>query len=175
MNKCITFYLRVLIYCIFLIPISAQAQQVVHHHDISIPVYNYTQLEPMLHPAESNDTTYIFNFWATYCVPCIKELPHFEQIGKDFADQKVKVILISMDFKSKIATQVVPFIKKHQLKSSVILLSDPDANSWINKINPQWSGSLPATLIVKGNKREFNEKTFTFNELELLTTKFLTP
>lgn len=80
-----------------------------------------------------------------------------------------------MDFKSKIATQVVPFIKKHQLKSSVILLSDPDANSWINKINPQWSGSLPATLIVKGNKREFYEKTFTYNELELLTTKFLTP
>ena len=154
MNKCITFYLRVLIYCIFLIPISAQAQQVVHHDDISIPVYNYTQLEPMLHPAESNDTTYIFNFWATYCVPCIKELPHFEQIGKDFADQKVKVILISMDFKSKITTQVIPLI---------------------NKINPQWSGSLPATLIVKGNKREFNEKTFTYNELELLTTKFLTP
>ena len=112
MNKCITFYLKVLICCIFLIPISAQAQQVVHHHDISIPVYNYTQLEPMLHPAESNDTTYIFNFWATYCVPCIKELPHFEQIGKDFADQKVKVILISMDFKSKITTQVIPFIKK---------------------------------------------------------------
>lgn len=154
MNKCITFYLKVLICCIFLIPISAQAQQVVHHDDISIPVYNYTQLEPMLHPAESNDTTYIFNFWATYCVPCIKELPHFEQIGKDFADQKVKVILISMDFKSKIATQVVPFIKKHQLKSSVILLSDPDANSWINKIIP--NGAAPCRLhlllrAIKGN------------------------
>nr|WP_320057070.1 TlpA disulfide reductase family protein [uncultured Bacteroides sp.] len=153
--------------------LSIKAQQTVKSETINIPVYNYTQLEPMLHPKADNDTTYIFNFWATYCIPCIKELPYFEQIGKEYASKKVKVVLISMDFKSKITSQVIPFIKKRKVQSPVIVLSDPDANSWIDKVNATWSGALPATLIVKGNSREFHEKSFTYDELQVLTIKFL--
>ncbi len=157
----------------FTLSVSIKAQQVVKSEGVEIPVYNYSQLEPMLHPKADNDTTYIFNFWATYCIPCIKELPFFDQIGKEYASKKVKVVLISMDFKSKINSQVIPFMKKRKVQSSVVLLSDPDANSWINKVDPTWSGALPATLIVKGDKREFHEKSFTYDELQVLTTKFL--
>ncbi|WP_071147599.1 TlpA disulfide reductase family protein [Bacteroides ihuae] len=153
--------------------LSIKAQQTVKSENVEIPIYDYAQLEPMLHPKADNDTTYIFNFWATYCIPCIKELPFFDQIGEKYASKKVKVVLISMDFKSKITSQVIPFIKKKNVQSHVVLLSDPDANSWIDKINPTWSGALPATLIVKGNSREFYEKSFTYDELQVLTIKFL--
>lgn len=150
-----------------------EAWQAMEPDSYTIPVYDFRQIEPFFHPQPDNDTVYIFNFWATYCAPCIKELPYFDQIGKEFAAQKIKILLISLDFKSQIEKGVVPFIKKKNIQSPVVVLSDPDANSWIDKVNPTWSGVIPATLIVKGNSREFYEKSFTYNELKLLTIKFL--
>lgn len=138
-----------------------------------IPVYTFNEIEPMFHTKTSNDTIYIFNFWATYCAPCIKELPHFEAIGKKYANEKIKIILISLDFKSHIQNAVIPFIEKRNIKLPVIVLADPDANAWIDKIDPSWNGAIPATLIVKKGERAFYNKEFTYEELDLLITKFL--
>lgn len=149
-----------------------QAQQTVKPSGYSIPVYDFNQFEPLLHP-QSGDSTYVFNFWATYCAPCIKELPYFDQIGKEYASEKVKVILVSIDFKSQIESRVIPFLERRKVTSEVLLLSDPDANAWIDKVDPSWSGALPATLVVKGNQWEFQEKSFTYDELKQLVSKFL--
>ncbi len=164
-----TFYILLIISFLFLyfsMEIKAQSKT-------AIPVYNFQQIEPIFHPSRNNDTTYIFNFWATYCAPCIKELPYFEQIGKEFSDKKLKIVLISLDLKSQIEKGVIPFIKKREIQSKVIVLSDPDANSWIDRIDPSWNGVIPATLFVKGDNREFYEKSFEYDELRLLTIKFL--
>lgn len=148
-------------------------EDIIEKEGYKIPMYNYTQIEPLLNPDNSDNTIYVFNFWATYCAPCIKELPHFERIGKEYADKNVKIILISLDFKAQIESKVIPFLKKRGITSEVVLLSDPDANSWIDKINPSWSGAIPATLIVKGNKKEFYEQEFTYEELKSVITKFI--
>ncbi len=150
-----------------------QSQQIVKAPEQTVPVYDFRQFEPILHPTAS-DTLYVVNFWATWCAPCIKELPYFEQLGAQYTPQKVKVLLISLDFKNQIETRVIPFMERKQLKSKVIVLSDPDANAWIDKVDPSWSGALPATMIIKGDKREFHEKSFTtYDELESLITKYL--
>src|SRR5690606_6809447 len=47
---------------------------------------------------KKNDSIYVINFWATWCKPCIKELPAFEKIASEYADKKVKVLLVSLDF-----------------------------------------------------------------------------
>lgn len=141
--------------------------------EYTVPVYDFNMIEPLFHPEATNDTTYIFNFWATFCIPCIKELPYFEKIGAQYSAKKVKVILVSLDFKSKLESQVLPFLKKRAIRSKVILLSDPDANAWIDKVDGSWSGALPATLIVKGQHREFYERSFDQEELNILTTKFI--
>ena len=73
---------------------------------------------------------------------------------------------MSIDFPKMAETKLLPFIKTHNLKSEVLLLNDPDANNWINKVDSTWSGAIPATLIYKGNKRRFYEKSFSFDELE---------
>ncbi len=138
----------------------------------TIPVYNFTQFEPFLHPVTS-DTTYVINFWATWCAPCIKELPYFEQIHTKYASQRVKVILVSLDFKNQIESRVIPFVRQRNIQSEVLVLSDPDANAWINKVDPNWSGALPATIVMKGDKREFHEKAFSSDELESLITKYI--
>lgn len=139
----------------------------------NIPIYTFNEIEPMFHPDISNDTTYVFNFWATYCAPCIKELPHFEKISNKYADKNLKIILISLDFRSRIQNGVIPFIEKRNIKLPVVVLSDPDADAWINKVDPSWDGAIPATLIVKKGEKAFYNKEFTYDELDALITKFL--
>lgn len=129
-----------------------------------IKVVNYDGLKPYLE--KDNDTTYIVNFWATWCAPCIKELPHFEKIAQHYSKEYVKVILVSLDFKNQVQSRVIPFIDKNQIKSEVMVLSDPASNIWIDKIEPKWSGSIPATLIYKKDFRVFLEQELSYNQLE---------
>ena len=133
--------------------------------DGQVPVMDFEQLESAL-LNRKNDTTYVVNFWATWCKPCIKELPYFEELGRTYAEQKVKVVLVSLDFPENLQTKVIPFIEKHRLASEVILLDDTDANTWIPKVSEKWEGSIPATLFFKADAKIFKEQSFTYEELE---------
>ena len=139
--------------------------------NISVNSYDFSGLENLL--KKQNDTTYIVNFWATWCKPCVEELPNFEKLNADYKDKKVKVVLVSIDFPKMVESNLLTFIKNHNLKSKVVHLNDPDANSWINKVDPTWSGAIPATVIYKKDKRTFYEKSFTFEELETEVKKVL--
>jgi len=117
--------------------------------------------------AKGKDTTYVINFWATWCGPCVEELPHFEKVNKDAAKQPIKVILVSLDFKSKLKTAVIPFVVKNKLSSEVYVINEPDQQVFIEKVDKNWSGAIPATLFVNTHKklRQFYEKEFSYNEL----------
>ncbi len=136
-----------------------------------IPVYNFEEFEPILH--QENDTTYVINFWATWCIPCVKELPEFEKVNLKFQSQKFKMILVSLDFKNQVENTVIPFLKENKIQSEVVLLSDPNANSWINKVNKDWTGSIPVTIIYNKNFYFFREGTMNFNEINQIITKNL--
>jgi len=137
------------------------------------PIYeNFEDIEFIFQ--QKNDTTYVINFWATWCAPCVKELPYFEELNQKYTDKKVKVILVSQDFSKQLEKKLKPFLEKNKLQSEVLVLIDPDANSWIDKVNPAWSGAIPATVVYKGDKNEFYEKSFeNFEELEEIITPFL--
>jgi thiol-disulfide isomerase/thioredoxin len=137
---------------------------------MSVKAYNYEGLKHFLN--QKNDTTYVVNFWATWCVPCVAELPHFEALNEKYKDNKVKVLLVSLDMDKKIESQLIPFIKKRQLKSEVIILRDPDADSWISQIDSSWTGAIPATLIYNKDQRKFYEKSFTYDGLEKEVSNF---
>ncbi len=111
---------------------------------------------------QGKDTTYIVNFWATWCAPCIKELPHFEKLQQEKKADKLKVFLVSVDFKNRLEKSVIPFVKRHKLENEVFLLDETDQQNYIDRIDKTWSGAIPATLFVKGNKRKFIEKEFTY-------------
>ncbi len=113
---------------------------------------------------KNNDTTYVINFWATWCKPCVKELPYFESFNTSIGDQKIKVILISLDFKNQIKSHLEPFIKKNKYSSEVILLTDNKYNTWLDKVDAEWSGSIPATLLLSGEKKLFAEREFESEE-----------
>ncbi|GAB4313135.1 MAG: TlpA disulfide reductase family protein [Bacteroidales bacterium] len=128
------------------------------------PVYNFDQFRPWLE--KQNDTLYVINFWATWCKPCVAELPNFERIDKEYADRPVKVVLASLDFPKRITSQLIPFIHKNNITATVVVLHDPDANRWIPLVNPDWSGTIPATLIYKNDERTFYEGQLEYEELK---------
>lgn len=134
-----------------------------------IEVYNFEEFQHFLN--EEEDQIYVINFWATWCKPCIQELPYFEAAQNRYKDD-VKVILLSLDFSNKLESQLIPFVKKNSIESQVILLDDPHENEWIPKVDSTWSGAIPATLMIKGSKRKFYEKSFTQKELENEILKF---
>lgn len=137
---------------------------------VSVKAYEYDGLKYYLN--QKNDTTYVVNFWATWCVPCVEELPNFEKINAKYKENKVKVILVSLDMPKMIETKLLPFITKRQLKSEVILMRDPDQNTWLPKVDSTWSGALPATIIYNKDMRKFYERSFTYDELEKEVSNF---
>ena len=113
----------------------------------------------------TSDKTYVINFWATWCAPCVKELPYFEKVNKEFKDKNVEVILISLDFPSQIETKLIPYLKRNKIKSKVILLDDSKMNTWVPRVSEQWDGGIPATLIVNASNYNFYPKPFKKKDL----------
>ena len=129
-----------------------------------IKVVDFKQLKPLLE--QDDDTIYVVNFWATWCAPCIKEIPYFEQFGEKYRDKKVKVLMLSLDMRSQLESKLIPFIEKMKMKNEVILLDDPKFNDWIPLVDKGWTGAIPATLIYGNGFRKFYPKEFTLAELE---------
>ncbi len=131
-----------------------------------ITIYKtFDEMAPILQP--DNDTTYLINFWATWCGPCVKELPYFEQITETMKGQPFKTVLISLDMERKIDSKVLPFLNKNEIQSEVVILLDGKANNWIDRVDPQWSGAIPITIVRRGEQYAFYEKEF-HSEQELL-------
>lgn len=107
----------------------------------------------------------VINFWATWCAPCVKELPLFEQLQ----EPNTKVTLVNLDFVEKL-DKVDAFVTKKNLKNEVLLLDEIDYNSWIDKVDKRWEGSIPATLIYNpaNGKRAFVQQELQAGELEKL-------
>lgn len=123
---------------------------------------------------QPSDTLYVVNFWATWCKPCIKELPYFEAANQKYKDQPVKVVLVSLDAVEDLDKRVNTFVQRRGLKSEVLLLDEVDGNTWIDKLEPKWSGAIPATMVFnnKQGTYEFREAEMTQEELNALIEKY---
>jgi thiol-disulfide isomerase/thioredoxin len=138
-----------------------------------VKVIRYSDLKKIQN--RQDDTTYVINFWATWCKPCVEELPYIDALTSNYSDQKVKVFLVCMDFKRELETKLLPFVKKNNIVSEVLLLDEPDYNSWIPLVDKSWSGAIPATLIFNNSNgvRKFFEQEFTEDEIKKTVKSFI--
>ena len=122
-----------------------------------------------------NNKVYIINYWATWCAPCVKELPYFEKITAENTKKEIEVILVSLDFKNHLDTRLKPFLKENNIKSRVIHLVDTNTTEWIDKVNQSWAGTIPITEFrVNKNKLFHLEEFHSYDELNDMLTFFVT-
>lgn len=147
----------VIVCCLAWMSSSAWAQ--------SVGVVKFDAVRKLLN--RPTDTTYVVNFWATWCKPCVSELPHFERLYAETRSKKVKIVLISLDFVSDLQAKVTPFVQKRQMKNTVWLLNETDYNLFIEQVDRTWTGVIPATLIFNNarRKRKFLEKELSYEVL----------
>lgn len=107
-----------------------------------------------------SDTPVVVNFWATYCVPCIKEIPYFQEVIKKYEDSGVKLLLVSLDFKESYPDKISSFADKRKFDSPIVWLDETNADYFCPKIDSDWSGVMPATLFInnKNGHRSFFEE-----------------
>lgn len=118
---------------------------------------------------KGNDSLYVVNFWATWCRPCIQELPYFQSASEKFSGKKVKFLFVSLNSLKELKI-VETFAINKKIKQQVLLLNAGNPNVWIDKVDSTWSGSIPATVMYKnGQKVFFKEGEFTQTEIDSIT------
>lgn len=156
---------KLIVVCLVLASVHVRAQE--------IPVIKFDKLQSLL---QSHDKEIlVVNFWATWCAPCVKELPLFEAVNSK-QSVNTRVVLINLDFADKV-DRVKSFVKRKNINSEVLLLDEVDYNSWISKIDESWQGAIPATLVknTKTGKIKFVANELKEGDLERIIDEILKP
>lgn len=134
------------------------------------PIASTTADKLMARTSAGKDTTYIINFWATWCAPCVAELPQFTALDARYKSRNVKVLLVSMDFPDAYPEKLQAYVKRKALQPEVLWFSETNANEFIPKLDNSWSGALPGTLIInrRSGYKAFIEKSVTETEIATL-------
>jgi thiol-disulfide isomerase/thioredoxin len=148
-----------LILAFVLVTFCAHGQQLSH-------IYKTKQL---LDRITGHDSLYVVNFWATWCKPCVQELPSLDSLQSE--NPGLKVLLVNLDFAEK-QKEVESFLKKKKITSECVLLDEVNGNAYIDLISPEWSGAIPATLFIRRNQKRLLEKKATVSLLRAIAAKF---
>ncbi len=165
----------ILIFLIFFPIKKTQAQN--NNQNVKV-----VKLKNVLDEMQKNtaDTTLVLNFWATWCVPCVKELPDFMKLATEKNDEKSisndkitpkKFIFIAVEDDLK---KVISFLEKkkfftqniHKNKIEFWLLDEKDGNTWISPIEKTWDGAIPFTLILKNKHKKLHFGEIHYEELK---------
>lgn len=141
----------------FLLSFSCVNSQTVSH------VY---KIDGLIKRISQPDTIYVVNFWATWCKPCVRELPVFDSLYANTKSTNIKVLLVCLDFVEEMEKKVKPFLIKNNVRSECVILDEVNGNNFINKILDKWTGAIPATYFKHGEKSEFLERKVDLKDLE---------
>ena len=153
---------------------NMSVSQTVRNIDHKVTVVNFNKLEGIIH--KNDNKLYVVNFWATWCRPCVVELPEFMEVNRLYhKNPNFKMILVSLDLAKEAESIVQPFLVKNKMEVDVYLLDDNKRmNQWIPAIDSKWSGAIPATVFYRnGKKLEFKEGKMEKKELEKIIQKHL--
>jgi thiol-disulfide isomerase/thioredoxin len=142
--------------------------------DHNVKVVNFDKLESII--KKKDNKLYVVNFWATWCRPCVLELPEFMEVNRMYrTNPNFKMMLVSLDLAKEVESVVQPFLVKNKIDAEVYLLDDNKRmNQWIPAVDKNWGGSIPATAFYRnGIKLDFKENKMQKSELVKLISKYL--
>jgi thiol-disulfide isomerase/thioredoxin len=115
-----------------------------------------------------SDKPLVINFWATFCAPCIKEIPYFQEEIAGYSKDSVSLLLVSLDLKDFYPAKISSFAKAKNFTAPIIWLDETNADHFCPKIDSSWSGAIPATLFINNRTgfRRFLEKEISREELK---------
>jgi thiol-disulfide isomerase/thioredoxin len=124
---------------------------------------------------KNSDHPMVVNCWATWCAPCIEEIPYFIETVKKYSDQKVELLLLSLDFPTSYPNKIQELIKKKKFEATFFWLNETNADYFCPKVDPKWDGTLPSTLLVnnKTGYRQFFGRPMTDRQVELEVKKLV--
>jgi thiol-disulfide isomerase/thioredoxin len=131
----------------------------------SIPKWKLDDLKTAISKA---DKPTIFNFWATFCKPCVAEIPYFQQLAKKYESAGVQLVLISLDLSEAYPKQISSFATKYKFTSPIKFLDETNADLFCPAVDDSWSGAIPASLFINNKKgyRKFFEEQLSKERLE---------
>ena len=134
-------------------------------HSQKVAVWKLSDLKTAINDAKQPT---IINFWATFCKPCIAELPHFQELANRYSSQGVKLIMVSLDLKEAYPQKVSVFAQKLKLTSPVVFLDESNADLFCPAVDSSWSGAIPASLFINPSTgyRKFYEEELSKEKLE---------
>lgn len=103
--------------------------------------------------ADTSTVPVVINFWASWCRPCVEELPWFQKMVPDYKHKNVKLVLVSLDYPEDYPKAILAFAKKHRLTADLVWFDEQDANYFCPAISPAWEGNIPVTLMVNNAKK----------------------
>ena len=116
---------------------------------------------------KKSNTPVIINFWATYCKPCIEEIPYFHKLVKEYEKKGVKLLLVSLDLPEEYP-KIRSFATKRKYTAPIVWLDESNADYFCPKVDDAWSGAIPASLFInnKTGYRKFSEDQISKEDLK---------
>jgi thiol-disulfide isomerase/thioredoxin len=124
-----------------------------------------------------SDHPLIVNFWATFCVPCVKEIPYFQSTVARYRGEQVELILVSLDLPDYYPAKIASFAQGRGFTARIVWLNETNADYFCPKVDPKWSGGIPSSLFInnKTHYRRFFDRQLTEPQVEFEIKKMLAP
>ena len=116
-----------------------------------------------------SDHPLIVNFWATFCAPCVKEIPYFQSTVAHYPGEQVELILVSLDLPDYYPAKIASFAQGRGFTANIVWLDETNADYFCPKVDPRWTGGIPSSLFInnKTHYRRFFDRQLTEPQVDL--------